>query len=135
MGRPRAWGHISASQGGLAPARDTVIAAAFADGHLDADEKTRIFAELERGQLTPAEKASLFDELRSPLSMWQLVEQVTSPEAAAEVYAASLAAIDETSPDGQLYLRTLAAALSIPDELVVSLYEQVEIARNEDRAA
>ena len=112
-----------------------MIAAAFADGHLDDDEKNRIFGELERRQLSPAEKASLFDELRNPLTMSQLVAQVGSPEMAAEVYAASLVAIDETSPDGQLYLRTLASALSIPDELSASIYEQVEIARSEERAA
>lgn len=45
---------------------------------------TRIFVELERRQLTAIEQASLFDELRNPLSMSQLVEQVTSPEIAAE---------------------------------------------------
>ena len=67
--------------------------------------------------------------------MPELVKQVTSPELAAEVYAASLVAIDQDSPDGQLYLRSLAMALSIPDELVVSLYEQAALAEEEERAA
>ena len=112
-----------------------MIAAAFADGHLDDQEKTRIFAELDRRQLSPGEKASLFDELKNPLTMSQIVEQVGSPEIGAEVYAASLVAIDETSADGQLYLSTLASALSIPQELAASIYEQVELARSEGQAA
>mgnify|MGYP001552781240 CR=1 FL=1 len=112
-----------------------MIAAAFADGHLDDQEKARIFAELDRRQLSPTDKASLFDELKHPLSMSKIVEEVGSPEIAAEVYAASLIAIDETSPDGQLYLRTLASALSIPEELTTSIYEQVELSRNEGQAA
>ncbi len=120
--------------GGLLLMR-AMIAAASADGHLDDQEQSRIFAELDRMSLTPAEKGMLFDELRSPLSMSQLVTQVTSPEVAVEVYTASLIAIDETSAEGQLYLRSLAAALSIPEDLVASLYEQAELARNEGKAA
>ena len=123
-----------AGSGGLLIMR-AMIAAAFADGHLDDHEKARIFAELERRQLTATERVSLFDELRNPLGMSQLVEQVNSPEIAAEVYAASLIAIDESSSDGQLYLRTLAAALSIPEELLAALHEQVELARSDSRAA
>ena len=51
------------------------------------------------GRLTPAEKALLFDELRHPMTMQQIVSRVASPEMAVEVYAASLVAIDETTEE------------------------------------
>ena len=140
------WGDIDADRfaaaiednggaGGLLLLR-AMIAAAYSDGHIDSDEQNRIFAEVERMRLTSQEKALLFDELRNPLGMQELIQAVPSQEAAVEVYAASLVAIDETTSDGQLYLRSLAAALSLPDELVISMYEQAELARMEgDRAA
>ncbi len=139
------WGDIDADRfaaaiendggaGGLLLLR-AMIAAAYSDGHIDNDEQGRIFAEVERMRLSNEEKALLFDELRNPLSMQALIKAVPSQEAAVEVYAASLVAIDETTPDGQLYLRSLAAALSLPDELVISLYEQAELARMEGEEA
>lgn len=121
-------------QGGLLLVR-AMIAAAFADGHLDAGEQGRIFAEVDNMKLSTTERALLFDELRNPLSMPELVEQVASPELATEVYAASLVAIDQDAADGKLYLKSLAMALSLPDELVTSIHEQAALAVSEDRAA
>ena len=139
------WGDIDADRfaavlednrgaGGLLLLR-AMIAAAYSDGHIDSDEQERIFTEVERMRLTSGEKALLFDELRNPLGMRELTRAVPSQEAAVEVYAASLVAIDETTSDGQLYLRALASALSLPNELVVSLYEQAELARMEGEKA
>lgn len=139
------WGDINADRfaaaiendggaGGLLLLR-AMIAAAYSDGHIDAAEQNRIFAEVDRMRLTSEEKALLFDELKSPLSMQALVQSVPSQEAAVEVYAASLVAIDETTADGQLYLRSLATALSLPNELVISLYEQAELVRMEGEKA
>ncbi len=144
-GAQQRWGDIDADRfaaaiednggsGGLLLLR-AMIAAAYSDGHIDSDEQNRIFAEVERMQLSNEEKALLFDELRNPLSMQDLIKAVPSQEAAVEVYAASLVAIDETTADGQLYLRSLAAALSLPNELVVSMYEQAELARMEGEKA
>ena len=143
-GAQQRWGDIDADRfaaaiedegtGGLLLLR-AMIAAAYSDGHIDSAEQNRIFAEVERMRLSNEEKALLFDELRNPLSMQDLIKAVPSQEAAVEVYAASLVAIDETTADGQLYLRSLAAALSLPDELVVSMYEQAELARMEGEKA
>lgn len=102
-----------------------MIAAAASDGHMDADEQDRVFAEAGKMNLSPQEKARLFDELRNPLSLQQIVAKVANPETAVEVYAASLIAIDEQRPEGQTYLRALATALELPSELVKSVHEQV----------
>lgn len=108
-----------------------MIAAAASDGHMDGDEQNRIFDEAEKLSLSPREKAALFDELRQPLDMQQLVSQVDKPEIALEVYAASLVAIDETRAEGQTYLRSLALALELPGELVASVHEQIAAAQHE----
>ncbi len=141
----QSWGDIDADRfaaaiennggaGGMLLLR-AMIAAAYSDGHIDSDEQNRIFAEVDRMRLSSEEKALLFDELRNPLSMQELIKAVPSQEAAVEVYAASLVAIDETTSDGQLYLRSLASALSLPNDLVVSMYEQAELARMEGEKA
>ncbi|MDJ0941444.1 MAG: tellurite resistance TerB family protein [Woeseiaceae bacterium] len=146
-GNARRWGEIDESRfvqvltddrapgGGALLLIRAMIAAAAADGHMDGHEQERIFAQSEQLRLTPAEKALLFDELRHPMTMQQIVSRVTSPEMAVEVYTASLIAIDESTEDGRLYLRSLANALELPDELVVSLYEQTELAKADEVAA
>ena len=46
-----------------------MVAAAAADGHIDAAEQQRIFAKLDEGNLAHADKAALFDEMRNPSSI------------------------------------------------------------------
>jgi uncharacterized membrane protein YebE (DUF533 family) len=139
------WGHIpkqrfeaiadgEASAGPLLLIR-AMIAAAASDGHMDSDEQSRVFDEAQKLNLSPQEKAALFDELRRPLNMQQLVAAVDSPELAVEVYAASLVAIDESREEGATYLRALALALELPPQLVSSLHEQVAAAGDEGAAS
>lgn len=111
-----------------------MIAAASADGHMDGGEQARIFEKVQTLELGPEDKATLFDELRHPLSLEQLVAQVSDPETSLEVYAASLVAIDETRPEARTYLRRLATALELPEALVAAVHEQADLARR-DRAA
>ncbi len=112
-----------------------MIAAAASDGHMDKDEQNRVFDEAGKLSLSQQEKARLFDELRNPRDMQQIVAEVGNPETAVEVYAASLIAIDEDRPEGQAYLRALAMALELPGDLVDSVHEQVLAARQEAVAA
>ncbi len=112
-----------------------MIAAAASDGHMDSDEQSRVFEEAGKLNLAQDEKARLFDELQNPLGMQQIVAEVYNPETAVEVYAASLIAIDESRPEGEAYLRSLALALELPDELVGSVHQQVAAAQNEAVAA
>lgn len=112
-----------------------MIAAAASDGHMDSDEQNRVFDEAEKLNLSQQDKARLFDELRSPRSLQQIVAEVGNPETAVEVYAASLIAIDERRPEGQAYLRSLALALELPEELVTSVHEQVATAQQDAVAA
>jgi len=104
-----------------------MIAAANADGHIDGDERERIYQQVEQLELSVEDKAGLFDELRNPMSLDTLVGVVPNSETAVEVYAASLLAIDENQPESVGYLNRLASSLMIPRELVSALHEQAHM--------
>jgi uncharacterized membrane protein YebE (DUF533 family) len=61
-----------------------------------------------------------------PADMDAIVESATSPEVAAEIYIASLLAIDVDTAAEQSYLSMLAARLNIPPDLAAELRRQVE---------
>jgi uncharacterized membrane protein YebE (DUF533 family) len=119
--------------GGLLMVR-AMIAAAAADGHLSRGEQSRIFVEASRQELTPEEKATLFDELSHPMMIHELANQVPDEETALEIYAASLVAVDETRPEAHAYLRQLAQTLELPASLIVSLHAQADAARRAEAA-
>ena len=99
-----------------------MIAAAKADGRINTEEKERIFSRLEDMNLSVAEKAFVFDELSTPLDIEAVVRRADTPEHAAEIYAASLVAIDGTSATERAYLATLANRLNLPDSLVSEIH-------------
>jgi uncharacterized membrane protein YebE (DUF533 family) len=103
-----------------------MISAAKADGHIDAAEQTRIFAKLDESNLSAEEKGFLMDEIRKPLDIDALVAKAATPERAAEIYAASLMAID---PDGSTeveYLDTLAKRLQLDSGLRASIENETK---------
>jgi len=101
-----------------------MITAAYADGHIDANEQQRIFAQVEQMELSVEDKASLFDELRNPLALDALVAQVPDSETAIEVYTASMLAIDTNQLASQQFLDQLANKLFIPTELRQAIHQQ-----------
>lgn len=105
-----------------------MIAAAYADGHIDEKERQAIFTQVETLDLSVQEKATLFDELRQPLTLNQLVQQVPDAQTGIEVYAASASAIDLAQPASTEYLQTLANQLCIPRELVGHIHQQLQSA-------
>lgn len=79
-----------------------MIAATNADGHIDEDERQVIYQQVDTYDLSISDKASLFEELRRPLSLEELVNKVPNPQTAVGVYAVSLLAIDEAQTKGGL---------------------------------
>ncbi len=102
-----------------------MIAAACADGHMDSNERRRILAQVDGFDLAAEEKALVFEALEAPLSLSALCERVDSPEVAAEIYLASLMAIERDRTEAKLYLDALAFRLGLPDALVTQLHQQV----------
>jgi uncharacterized membrane protein YebE (DUF533 family) len=95
-----------------------MIAAAKADGHIDAAEQARIFGEMDRHALDADDKAFLMDALRAPLDVEAVARLARTPEEAAEIYAASLMAIDVDTPQERAYLDHLARRLGLDPGLV-----------------
>lgn len=102
-----------------------MIAAAKADGHVDAQEQTRIFAEMDKLSLSADDKAFVMDELRARLDVDAVAGAATTPEEAAEIYTASLLAIDVDNAAERGYLAMLAARLKLDDALVAHLQQSV----------
>ncbi len=102
----------------------SMIAAAMADGHLDAEEQGRLFREIDRLELSAEEKGMLLDELRHPWPIHAIVSRCREPETAIEVYAASLLAIDETRPESGRYLGELSRLLQLPAPLVEEIHNR-----------
>jgi uncharacterized membrane protein YebE (DUF533 family) len=103
-----------------------MIAAAKADGHVDAEEQKNIFAQMDKLDLDSDDKAFVMDELRAPLDVDAVAGAARTPEEAAEIYTASLLAIDVDNPAERGYLAMLAARLKLEDSLVAHLHATVE---------
>lgn len=102
-----------------------MIAAAKADGHIDAKEQTAIFDHVEKMSLDAESKAFVFDALREPVDVDALVAGVQGIEQASEVYLVSRVAVDIDHPAERAYLEVLAHRLNLPAELVAHLDHQV----------
>lgn len=100
-----------------------MISAAKADSKVDEAEVQRLVGRIDDDGVSAEEKEFLMQELRKPLDIRALVADVNSPALAAEVYAASLLAIDVDTQAEADYLRTLAAELGLDDETVAQIHE------------
>ncbi|MEP0521577.1 MAG: tellurite resistance TerB family protein [Hyphomicrobiales bacterium] len=103
----------------------SMIAAAKADGHIDADEQAKIFDRLDDLDLDAQDKAFLLSEMRNPASIDQLANEAKTPEMALEVYAASVLAIDPDTADEKAYLAMLARVLNIEPELAQEVEQAI----------
>ena len=71
-----------------------MIASARSDGRLDGKESQAIFERIESLPLAPDDKSLLIEEMGHPVDMDAIVNSAKTPEIAAEVYIASIMAID-----------------------------------------
>jgi uncharacterized membrane protein YebE (DUF533 family) len=81
---------------------------------------------MDRLPLDADDKAFVMDELRKPLDVDAVAKGARSPEEAAEMYAASLLAIDVNNAAERGYLALLAARLRLDDKLVEHLHATIE---------
>lgn len=105
-----------------------MIAAAKSDGHIDAEEQTRIFSKLGESDLDPEEKGFLMDQLRKPLDLDALAAKATTPERAVEIYAASVLAVNADNPAEVDYLNKLASRLNLDMGLRASVETELKSA-------
>ena len=98
-----------------------MVGAAKSDGHIDATEQRRLFAEVERLGLDAEAKAYIFDLLTQDVDLYDLARAATTPEQGAELYLAARLAIDPDQPAERAYLDALATRLGLPAELRATL--------------
>lgn len=102
-----------------------MIASARADGNLDAQESQAIFQKIEALGLDSESQSLLVQEMGHPVDVDAIVNSATSPEIAAEIYVASLLAVEVDHAAEKSYLGMLAARLQLPAGLVAELERQV----------
>ncbi len=102
-----------------------MIAAARADGKLDAQESQAVFQKIEELGLDSESKNLLVQEMGHSVDVDAIINSANSPEIAAEIYIASLLAIDVDNAAEKAYLAMLAARLQLPAQLVTELDNQV----------
>ncbi|TKB49877.1 tellurite resistance TerB family protein [Ferrimonas sediminicola] len=102
-----------------------MIAAAKSDGHVDDQEKGRIFEAVHAMGASAEVSAFVQQELDKPLDPAEIAAEVSGPEEAAEVYLASVLMVDEQNFMEQAYLKELANQLRLNPELVAQLEAQL----------
>lgn len=98
-----------------------MIAAAHADGRIDAGEHDKIIGSLKQAGLDGEAEAFFAKELNSPVSVQELAQSVKSPQEAVQLYAAARIAVADNSPAEQAFLTSLAAALKLDPKLAAHI--------------
>ncbi|MEO1137423.1 MAG: tellurite resistance TerB family protein [Pseudomonadota bacterium] len=111
-----------------------MIAAAKADGHVTPVEQERILSQLEVLEINQGDRAFIKEELDSPLDVEAVVRDAATPELAAELYTASLLAIDPNGDAEKAYLALLAARLKLDPDLVAHIHANTENAQTPQAA-
>jgi uncharacterized membrane protein YebE (DUF533 family) len=102
-----------------------MIAAANADGVIDAKERGNILDRLKSAELSQEEHEFLMHELLSPQDAAAIAEAVDSPELARQVYLVSEMAVEVDTEAEQAYLDTLARRLKLTAGDVAELKKQL----------
>ncbi|MFK7767322.1 MAG: tellurite resistance TerB family protein [Mariniblastus sp.] len=98
-----------------------MIAAAKADGHIDAEEQAVIIGRIKSSELEDSAAEILMAEMQKPLDVATVAAVSDSPESAVEIYLASLLLTDNTNSAERNYLDQLSAALGMNPELAARL--------------
>jgi uncharacterized membrane protein YebE (DUF533 family) len=98
-----------------------MIAAAAADGRIDAGERGKILAGLQQGGLSADAQRFLARELENPASVEDLAADVSTQEQAVQVYTAARVAVDPDEEEEHEFLAALARSLGIDNDLAAHI--------------
>lgn len=98
-----------------------MIAAASADGAIDAQERTRIVAGIEQAGLDHEAAEWLEHEMANPASIDTLAKSAQDEETASQIYMAARIAIDPDHPAEKRFLAGLAGMLGLEPALVAHI--------------
>ena len=105
-----------------------MLNAARADGKIDAAEGEKLTARLQDAGLDQQEQQQFLDELRRPLDLDDFVASIPNEAVAAQVYAASLFAINVDTQAERDYLAQLAQRSGLDNGVVKQLHTAVGLA-------
>lgn len=111
-----------------------MIAAAKADGHMDAAESQKIIGQLEAVGVGAQEKALLMQEMANTQDVNSIAAAVKTPEESAQIYLAALLVCDSQCAREQDYLASLAKALKLEPAFTASLQQEL-LAMSQQKAA
>ncbi|HEK1010446.1 TPA: tellurite resistance TerB family protein [Pseudomonas putida] len=103
-----------------------LIAAAKADGRIDAQEEQLIYTEIKRHTDDPQLQQWLDEEVSKPPDAAEVAQSARDPAMAAEMYLASVMLVDDQQAAERAYLDELASALQIDPTLQVHLEQQAK---------
>ncbi len=99
-----------------------MINAAKADGQIDKEEMQRIIGHLEKDGVDEKQRQQLIAEMQKPYDLDGLIKAVNGdPQIAAQVYIASLLAIEVDTRAEQAYMQQLANGLGLPQQAVSNI--------------
>jgi len=98
-----------------------MIAAAAADGRIDATEQQAILGGMKQARLDAAAQQFLEREIGNPASVDELAGAVGSPEEAVQVYTAARIAVDPDLEEEHEFLAALADRLGIDESLAAHI--------------
>lgn len=106
-----------------------MIAAAKADGHIDASERASIMEKVHAVDLGSEAEAFIQNELANPVDIDDLVAAARTEEQKVELYTATRMTIDPDTRAERGYLDLLAGRLGLPDALIDHIDATVSAAK------
>ncbi len=103
-----------------------MIAAAKADGHIDAEEQRKIFEAIQKMELSAEMKGLVFDLLQQDISVQDIASGIEDMAQKSELYLASYLVIDPDQMPERMHLMSLAEALDLPIGLTKQLEAEVK---------
>ncbi|MGD9364875.1 MAG: tellurite resistance TerB family protein [Desulfobacteraceae bacterium] len=103
-----------------------MIAAANADGMIDAQERGRILDKLKSVDLSNEERQFIIHELLEPKPVQEIIDAVDRDELARQVYAASIMAITIDTDAEKVYLKDLSKGLGLGANDVEDIHRQLK---------
>lgn len=105
-----------------------MINAAKADGQISPDEMQRIVDKLTSVDQDPALQQWVMEQMAAPLDIQGFAAEIPSPEIAAEVYAASLLAIEVDTDAERRYLQQFAQATGLHPLVTAQIHQTLGVA-------
>jgi uncharacterized membrane protein YebE (DUF533 family) len=104
-----------------------MISAAKSDGSIDNKEMQKIVGKLREGGADDELQQFVLDEMSKPMDLEGLVSEIPDQAVAAQVYAASLFAIEVDTAAERYYLAQLAQQTGLDQDLVQQLHNAVGV--------